>query len=282
MEGELSGQAGSLDIEPEEAAVPGHRNYLVYCDESGINGEVYYGFGSLWMPWERRGDFQALLNTLRTRHGYRDEIKWHSVNRYSVEFYLDLLDLFFRRTWLMFHAVVVRRGYTNPAFHKDWDQEKQKRFAMLIKNKVAFFSNGDPAKAYHVRVDPLPSRYKKADEVAFKVVAATLRRELGLEPVKSLITRNSKETVGIQVADLLLGATLADWQGKARSDPKRRVRGALAEYLGWPDTFADTHMREWKFNIWYFKDPTDGLPREVPTRPVQLKIPMPLPRKLGK
>lgn len=41
---------------PDEHPVPKHKNYLIYCDESGIDGQNYYGFGSLWMPWERRGD----------------------------------------------------------------------------------------------------------------------------------------------------------------------------------------------------------------------------------
>jgi len=48
----------------EAPPVPGHRNYLVYCDESGIDGQVYYGFGSLWLPWERRGDLVGFVNEL--------------------------------------------------------------------------------------------------------------------------------------------------------------------------------------------------------------------------
>ena len=103
-----SGDIRAAD-EPGEP-VPGHRNYLVYCDESGVNGTRYYGFGSLWMPWERRGDFQALIADLRREHGYLDEIKWTHVNKRSEKFYLALVEEFFRRTWLMFHCVIVRKG----------------------------------------------------------------------------------------------------------------------------------------------------------------------------
>lgn len=36
------------DPEAEDSsAVPGYKNYLIYCDESGVHGAVYYGFGSL-------------------------------------------------------------------------------------------------------------------------------------------------------------------------------------------------------------------------------------------
>ncbi len=122
------------------------------------------------MPWERRGDFSALVRELRRRHHYLDEIKWQHVNKRSEAFYLDLVATFFQRSWMMFHGVIIRKAYTNPKFHKDFDEEKRKRFSMLIKSKVKDFSAGDPAKVYHVRVDPLPSRYKKADEAAFKIV----------------------------------------------------------------------------------------------------------------
>ncbi len=255
--------------------VPGHRNYLVYCDESGMDGVAYYGFGSLWMPSERRGDFAQLIQSLRDRHRYRDEIKWQHVNRRSEAFYTELIETFFARSWLMFHALIVRRRYSDPSFHADFDEEKRKRFAMLIKSKVKFFCNGDPTKAYHIRVDPLPSRYQRADEAAFKIIGASLKKELHIEPVKSLITRDSRETPGIQLTDLLFGATLADWQKNASSQYKLRVRQCLASHLGWPDLHADTQLYEWKFNIWYFYAPTSGRPREADTRPVHLKIPLP-------
>ena len=255
--------------------VPGHRNFLVFCDESGIDGQRYYGFGSLWMPHERRGDFAALVSELRARHRYTDEIKWTNVTRRSEALCIELIDAFFRAKWLMFHALVVRRGYSRRDDHKSFDEEKRKRFAMLVTTKIKFFSAGDRTKAYHVRVDPLPSRYAKADEAAFKIAGATLKKELGISPLKTLHTRDSKQTPGIQLADLLLGAALADWQQTATAPHKLRVGRHIAAQLGWDDLRADTHLREWKFNLWNFHDPTAGIPREVMSRPVHLKHPMP-------
>jgi hypothetical protein len=263
--------------------IPGYRNYLVCCDESGIHGAVYYGFGTLWMPWERRGDFTALISELQDRNHYREEIKWRNVGRYSERFYTELTDAFFRRAWLMFHALIVRRGYTDKSFHRDFDEEKRKRFAMLIERKVSYFCAGDPRKRYHVWVDPLPSRYEKADEAAFKIVGAMHKNELGLMPLETLQTRRAKEVPGIQLADFLLGAYLADWQKEASSPYKLRVRRHLAAHLGWPDTLSDTHPSVWKFNIWYFYDPGEARPREIVTRTVNFKLPIRpfMPRRLG-
>ncbi len=262
-------------VDLDETPVPGHRNYLVFCDESGTGGGVYYGFGSLWMPWERRGDFTGVVGRLQEQFRHRDEIKWTNVNRRNEPFYVALVEEFFRRTWLMFHCLVVRKGYVARDRHKDFDEARRKQFAMLIKSKIKFFSGTAKDKAYHVRVDPLPSRYRKADEAAHKIVGATLMKELGVAPLKTLVTRDSKQTLGIQIADVLLGAAMSEWQAEVTAGSKLHVRRTIAEHLGWTDLKADTHLTEWKFNIWYFYDPTAGRRREVSSRAVKLKVPMP-------
>jgi len=254
------------------SAVPGHKNYLIYCDESGVHGAVYYAFGSLWMPWERRGDFVALIRELQEKYGFREELKWNHLSRKKENLYKALIDAFFECSWLMFHALIVRKGYTDKSFHKDFDEEKQKRLVMLLEKKIRRFRRGDPTKTYHVRVDPLPSRYKKADEKAFRILGSMLKKSFTKTPLESLITRHSHDSPGIQLVDFFLGATLADWQGDASSDHKLRVRRHLAEHLGWPDMRSDTHPDVWKFNIWYFYDRTGK--REIPTRPVKFKVPI--------
>ena len=270
------------DDQDQELPVPGYRNYLVYSDESGIHGARYYGFGTLWMPWERRGDFHALVAGLRQQYEYAHEIKWNKITTEFAPFYLALLGEFFGRNWLMFHCLIVRKAFVDMKFHEDMDEARRKHFAMLVKKKVQYFCGTANDKAYHFRIDPFPSRYKKADEVTFKIAGAQLQNELGLCPLKTLFTRDSKSTLGIQLADFLLGAAMSDWQADATAAAKKKVRIALASYLGWPDLRADTKPHEWKFNIWHFFDPTTGEGREPETRSLNLKIPMPVfRRRLG-
>ena len=265
----------SEDELPTTTSLPGHRKYLIYCDESGIDGQIYYGFGSLWIPQERRGDLTGAVGALRARHRHYDEIKWSKINRRGVSFYQDLITEFFSRRWLMFHCILIRKGYVDRRQHRDYDEARRKHFSMLIKSKVKFFSAGSRDKEYHVRVDPLPSRYKKADEAALKIVGASLKKELGINSLGSLHTVDSKSSVGVQLADVLLGAAISEWQGRETGDHKRTIRQHVAEHLGWPDMRADTSLSEWKFNIWYFYNPSSGSVREATTRTVRLKIPMP-------
>ncbi len=255
-------------------ALPGSRNYRIYCDESGIHGAEYIGFGGLIMPHERRGDFTGMVDKLRNAHDFHHEIKWAKVSSRNVDFCEALIGEFFKRTSLLFHCLVVQRSYVDMQHHADYDEVKRKFFALFLEGRLKFLNGRATDKAYHVIVDPLPSRYAKADEATAKIVNNTLKRDLGLPLVTKLITRDSKAAVGIQVADLLLGATLAGWQKEITSAAKLRVTSCVAQHLGWADTSSDTFPREAKFNIWHFQDPRD--PRRIRTRQVKLRIPCPI------
>jgi hypothetical protein len=54
--------------------------WLISCDESGIHGARFYGFGSLWMAWQRRGDFASDIQALRDTYGIEDELKWNKAH----------------------------------------------------------------------------------------------------------------------------------------------------------------------------------------------------------
>jgi hypothetical protein len=259
----------------DDKPVPGYKNYLVYCDESGHSGKTHYGFGSLWMPWERRGDFTGLVNQLREEHNFHHEIKWNKTARHNEGIVRALVEEFFRRNWLMFHCIIVRRGYVDRKHHRDgYDEAMRKHFAMLLSKKIAFFSRENRRKKYHINVDPLPSHYKKADEAAHVIINNELKRDLGYAPVHTFTTRDSKTTPGIQLADLLLGAIMSDWNQEDLGDVKSRVRDWIAEHLGWRSLNADTRHWEWKFNIWQFFDPTSGGMREHQSWAVNWKYPV--------
>lgn len=252
----------------------GVKRWLISCDESGVHGAKYYGFGTLWMPWQRRGDFAAGIRTIRERHGYKSEIKWKQAGtRRFNRFYLDIVDFFFNTKWLVFHCVVVRKGVVDKTFHDgDMDTARMKHFTMLLTNKIkrCLKKLPDREQTFRIWVDPLPSREQKADEIVLEISNNVLRKSFGeVRPVDAVITRNSKDTASIQVCDLLLGAVLDAWQAKATSIWKGSVQKQIAGHLGWSDLRADTLPRETKFNIWYFYDKRRGS-REPQTRAILL------------
>jgi hypothetical protein len=248
--------------------------WLVACDESGIDGSRYYGFGSLWLAWERRGDLTGQLGEIRARHGFYEELKWNKANTGKYhQFMLDVVDWFFMRRWMAFHCLIVEKAAVNKEFHNgDFDLARRKHFTMLLTNKMkrCMRRHSGSDQVFRVWVDPIASRYDKADEVVEIISASTLRKALpGRCADVKVSTWKSHDADAIQVCDLLLGACVAAWNAKASSPRKKAVQRQIAEHLGWDHLQWDTYRTEKKFNIWMFHDPVREL-RKATSKPVKL------------
>ncbi|TDT01666.1 DUF3800 domain-containing protein [Erwinia rhapontici] len=258
---------------------PGKLIWHVACDESGIDGQRYYGFGSLWMKYQRRGDFARIVRELREKHNYFQEIKWQKANsKKYADFHMDLISLFFNHQWLAFHCIVVEKSMVNKSLHNnDYDLAMRKHFTKLISTKISDVIKAHPQRdcSFRVEVDPIASRYKKADE-AFHVIANNvLNRQFGQkEIISSVVVKDSKSSENIQISDFFLGAVMSGYQGKITSDVKVALSNEVARHLGWDSLNYDTWPKERKFNIWLFYDKTlKG--RDIETKPVKLLTPLP-------
>lgn len=251
----------------KQAADP-DRHFVIFCDESGFHGTKLEGFGSLWMTYERRGDFARKWASLHDRHFPPSEVKWTKVTRATLPFFEALVDWFFATNWLMFHCLVVGREQVDMSRHKeDKDLQRRKHFTMLLAKKIRRFAR--PGKVYRIRVDPIHSSYAKADEAAETILRRMIQKEAGLAgttTIHSLLTVDSKATPGVQLSDLLLGAVMAARHGVVTSRPKLAILGRIASHMGWPDLRSDTMPQVQKFNIWRFWVPGSGLPRPETTR----------------
>lgn len=250
----------------------------VFIDDASIDGKTsHFGFGTLWVPWRRRGDFSAGIKALREKHGYTSEIKWQKVKRLSIAFYRDLVDWFFRTKWLAFHCIVVPRADLKMELHNNRiEVARMKAVTVLLSKKIEHVLRVNPEVDAEIRVyvDPLPASYPKADEamqiIANHVVKASSGRE---NAVAELRTRDSKTDPGIQLCDLLLGAVVDAFTQRSSSQEKQELRSLVASMLGWKDLRADTFPTERKFNIWFLWDCAG--PRPLDTRPVRLRYPIP-------
>lgn len=249
---------------PEIDFPPEYRNYLIYCDESGIEAQAYHGWGTLWIPAERRGDLAHVLRELKRKHEFDGEVKWKRVGFRNAPFFRDLCGQFFQINWMMFHCLVFRR---REPLEGGLVEARLQHLNSLLRHKIDFFSGSESGKVYHVRVAPLPSSHAKEDEKTQKLTNAHLRQALGHVPARTMLTRDARESAGVQIADFLLGAVLASWDERAAADgSKAGVSRYVAKHLGWEDLRADTRPTEWKFNIWHHHDPEQQPARSVETR----------------
>ena len=264
----------------------GVRSWLIACDESGTGGSPYYGFGSLWIKYQRRGDFIRAFRELKEKHSMTRECKWNSASSMKyMGFYAELIEYFFKHQWMVFHCIVVRKeDVAKEEFHNNnWDLARRKHFTMLLTNKMRMALKRFPDRQHEFRiyVDPIASSYAKADEAVEVISNNVLNQEIrGSSPVKAVLTKDSAETPAIQLCDLLLGAVMETWQQANTNKTRTAVRSVISEHLGWEDLDADTFKTERKFNIWYFLDTTRKR-RAVTSREVNLKIPFPNRPKRG-
>lgn len=266
--------------EDDDDPAPGVKRWLVSCDESGVHGARHYGFGSLWMPWQRRGDFFELIRKVRFEHGYEHEIKWNSVKARFAEAYDDLVELFFKTSWLAFHCLVVEKAVVRKELHDgDWDEARRKHLEMFLTNKIQTCIKAHPGRelTFRIELDPIASRYDRADEALQVICNNVLAKTRGRRAVDSVHTRDSREAVGIQLCDLLLGGVIAAWEGDTNAEAKLDLQQWIAYHLGWRDLRADTRPDERKFNVWVFFDGSRGA-RKVTTPDVSLVHPLPPPR----
>ncbi|MCR1000245.1 DUF3800 domain-containing protein [Serratia rubidaea] len=258
---------------------PGKLIWHVACDESGIDGQRFYGFGSLWMKYQRRGDFSRIIRELREKHGYFEEIKWKKANsKKFANFHLELIEVFFKHPWLAFHCIIVEKSIVDKSFHGgDYDLAMRKHFTKLVTTKIGNVIRAHPERdcMFRIEVDPLPSRYKKADE-AFHVIANNMiRKSFGIPSIiSSVITKDSKASEHIQISDFFLGAVMSAFQSKIESEVKKHLANSVAKHLGWDSLRHDTWPLERKFNIWLFYDKTKG-PRDIETKTTKLMYPLP-------
>lgn len=253
--------------------------WQISCDESGIGGQRHYAYGSLWMRWQRRGGFAREIEAIRKKHNFPYEIKWNKAHQRGIyPFYADLIDFFFRTNWLAFHCIIVRKGMVDRSFHdNDYDLARRKHFTKMLSNKIGKCIKAHPKRdcSFRVVVDPIASRYEKADEAVHIIGNNQIKQDLGkVKAIESFVTRDSKESEQIQLCDLLLGAVFNVWETPEMDGQRLRVRKLIASYIGWDDLPYDTSPKERKFNIWNFHDPRNP-DREATTKPVRLKHPLP-------
>ena len=276
----------------ENRPPPGVRRLAFYCDESGIGGNLrHYGFGSLIMHYQRRGDF---ADAFREISGHRtEEVKWNKAKRGKLANYKRLIDFFFETSWLYFHCKVVKRDWVDARrYHNgSYEQARVKHFTQFLANKVKHITKLYPEREHEFRVyvDPIPSSYRKAAE-AVHVISNHMVNQAVPEsplldgarrsPIRNVLEVDSKERPEIQLCDLLLGAVVDSWNEQSSNEAKQELKAHIAQYLGWENLRHGTYAGERKFNVWWLTDTFKSeAERPVLAKAVQLKHELPPPRR---
>ncbi len=161
------------------------------------------------MSYQRRAELTRMVQDLRKKHGCSDELKWQKAHsKRNAAFYSDVIDVFFRHNWMAFHCIIVEKSKVEKSYHGgDYDLAMRKHFCKLIETKIGNVIQRWPHAEceFLIEVDPLPSRYKKADEEFHIIANHSLARKYGRKDIIKLVeTKDSKTSEHIQLVDFFI------------------------------------------------------------------------------
>lgn len=218
----------------------------VYCDES--RPEVIYGqnsldrymvIGGIWIPRNARKNVKNEIKKLKEKHNLYGEIKWRNVSPSKIDFYLELVDLFFNTPELRFRCIVVDSHNVDLEAYHESDSELgfYKFYYQLLKHWIGNWEE------YWIFLDhkknKLPDRLHTLERVLNNSTSGFIREVQAIE---------SKESLLIQMADVLMGAVGYKIHDKATSDAKLSLISRIESNIGTPIN-RGTYRDAVKFNI---------------------------------
>jgi hypothetical protein len=219
----------------------------VYCDES--RPELFVGaeprgglalIGSLWIPAGRRAGLKDEVQLLRRKHSVWGEFKWQKVSPAKVDFYHDIVDLFFDAADMRFRTIVIDAARLDLArFHgADGELGFYKFYYQLLTHWL------NPLNEYSVFCDDKVNR----DRTRLSTLGRVLANKHPRATINPMQAVSSSQSVMIQVCDVLLGAAQSRMNRSNRgSTAKAAVISHIEDRIGHP--IAATVHAESKFNL---------------------------------
>lgn len=223
--------------------------FEVYCDEafpdlftSAKPKARYLMIGGIWLPANLREEVKTEIKILRNQHNTWGEIKWTKVSPSRLDFYLDLVNIFYSYgNKMRFRCIAVNRAEVDPDLH-DGDPELgfYKFYYQLLHHWIQGLNK------YSIFCDMKSNR----DNQRLRVLKRVLNNAHQLAEIQYVQALPSKQVLFIQLADLLLGVASSRLNETLKTGTaKEKVVLALEECLGLDHPLAPTWKHERKFNI---------------------------------
>lgn len=222
--------------------------FEVYCDESSPDAlaseqsaNQFLILGSLWLPAEERVHIKDSIHRLRHKHKMGGEFKWNRVSPSRVDFYCELIDLFFQHgDKLRFRCIAVDRDKVNlTKFHAN-DQELgfYKFYYQLLHHWILDFND------YSFFLDFKKNR--RCDRL--HVLRDCLDASNLTSVVRTVQATESSQSVLIQLVDVLTGCASRRLNNTSTgSAAKDRVLQVLESHMD--KRLAPTSRSENKVNV---------------------------------
>lgn len=176
--------------------------------------------GALSCPEERRKSISERVKALKSRHGIGPgvEAKWVKVSPAKIEFYLELIDLFFDIDALTFRAVIVpdKTVLKHGHFSQTHDEFYYKMWYLTLTPLLS------RRHQYQIYLDKKDTRSEARARKLCEVLSNS-KLDFKGEIIRRVQHVHSHEVPLFQIADLLIGATSYANRKLASSEAKRAV-----------------------------------------------------------
>jgi len=230
--------------------------FNVYCDESchlEHDRQSVMLLGAIWSPLKKTREIADSIRDIKERHGLgrHFEIKWTKVSPGKVDFYIDLVDYFFKEPDLHFRALIVadKAGLQHEAYGQTHDEWYFKMYFTMLKAILR------PNASYQIYLDIKDTRSAPRIEKLWDVLCNNAY-DFSREIFQKVQTVRSHEVEQIQLADLLTGAVAYANRNLSGSSAKKRLVEIIRERSGYSLTRSTLYKAE-KLNLfrWDAKEP---------------------------
>lgn len=219
--------------------------FHVYCDESrpeaiGSDNLVdkYAVIGGIWVEKKDVRKVKKEVSRLRDFYNVYGEMKWNKVTPSKIDFYKDIINMFFELDTIRFRCIVVDGTKVNLSkFHKS---DKELGFYKFYYQLLYHWLNKNDY--YSIFVD-----YTKNKEHNRLSELKSVLNNASLAIVKNLQAVESKQTTLIQIADLLIGAIGYKYNTYNTSEAKNSIIELLEKNIG--HGVKPTLRTQNKFNV---------------------------------
>jgi len=188
------------------------------------------------------------MREIKGRHGMAPlfETKWTKVSPAKVQFYLDLVDLFFDESALRFRALVVpdKNKLDHATFGQDHDTWYFKMYYSMLKVIIT------PDDRFRIYLDIKDTRSVEKTVKLHEVLCSSIY-DFDRKIIERVQTVRSHEVELLQIADLLIGAVQFVNRGMNGSKAKREVVGRILQRSGY-SLVRSTLLMEKKFHLFHW------------------------------
>lgn len=224
--------------------------YNIYCDESchlEHDKQPIMAIGGIWCPKKEVKKLSEQIRVIKTKHKAKGEIKWVKVSKSRQEFFIELVEYFFKTEALNFRCLIVddksklSHDYFNQGSH---DSFYYKMYFYMLRNILK------PSCRYNIYLDIKDTR--SAQKLAkLKEVLCNNVYDFTQQMIGNIQNIHSHESEVLQLADLFIGAIIYVNRGLSANSAKMKVVQSIQNHVG--QAFNRTSP-PWvdKFNLFIF------------------------------